>query len=76
MKRQSIDFKPLPFPQTPQTAKTYFVRNGINRSAWARHFGIERTIVEHLLGGQLKGRRGAAHLAAVKLGLKEQPDGQ
>ena len=74
MSRQAIDFKPLPYPQTPKSAQKYFVRHGINRSAWARYFGFERTVVEHLLRGQLTGRRGMAHEAAIKLGLKEQPE--
>ena len=61
MRQQSIGFKPLPFPQTCKTAQQYFVRHGINKSAWAAAMGIERTTMEHLLSGTLKGRRGAAH---------------
>ena len=71
---RDIDFKPLPYPQTPQSARRWFVRHGINRSQWAAYFGLERTTVEHLLGGRYRGRRGAAHEAAVKLGLKEHPN--
>jgi hypothetical protein len=74
MSKQHDKFLPLPYPQTTQSAQRYFVRHGINRSAWARYFGFERTVVEHLLRGQLKGRRGMAHEAAIKLGLKEQPE--
>ena len=74
MKRQTIDFRPLPYPQTRETAQAYFVRHGISKTEWARHFGLPRTVVEHLLRGQLKGRRGMAHEAAIKLGLKEQPN--
>ena len=75
MKKQQNHFLPLPYPQTIKSARKYFVDHGINRSAWAKYFGLERTAVEHLLRGQAKGRRGMAHLAAVKLGLKEEPDG-
>ena len=74
MSKQHDKFLPLPYPQTTQSAQRYFVRHGINRGAWARYFGFERTVVEHLLRGQLKGRRGMAHEAAIKLGLKEQPE--
>ncbi len=74
MKRQAFDFKPLPYPQTPQSAQQYFVRHGINKSAWARYFALERTTVERLLNGSAKGRRGMAHKAAVKLGLKAKPE--
>ena len=73
MKRQTIDFRPLPYPQTRETAQAYFIRHGISKTEWARHFGLPRTVVEHLLGGKLKGRRGTAHAAAVKLGLKPEP---
>lgn len=76
MRPQKIDYKPLPYPQSGQSAQHYFLRHGINKSAWAAAMGIERTTMEHLLSGTLKGKRGAAHEAAIKLGLKEQPDGK
>ncbi len=75
MKNNALNFKPLPFPQTPQSARLYFVRRGINRSEWARHFGLPVNTVSHLLGGRYRGMRGKTHEAAVLLGLKEQPDG-
>ena len=75
MEKQVGDYQPLPSPQTPKSAQRYFVKHGISKTAWAKCFGLERTIVEHLLGGKLKGRRGKAHEAAIKLGLKENPDG-
>ena len=28
-------FKPLPYPQTLESARAYFLRHGINRSEWA-----------------------------------------
>lgn len=76
MRNKTLIFKPLPYPQTPQSAKAYFVRHGINRSAWARYFGLEVNTVAHLLGGRYRGRRGGAHTAAVLLGLKENLNGQ
>lgn len=74
MEKHKTNFMPLPYPQSGQSAQRYFVRHGINKSAWAAAMGIERTTMEHLLSGSLKGRRGAAHDAAIKLGLKEQPN--
>lgn len=76
MDKRAVNFEPLPYPQTPKSAQRYFLKRGINKSEWARYFGLERTIVEHLLGGKLKGRRGKSHEAAIKLGLKENPDGK
>lgn len=75
MRNNTLNFKPLPYPQTPQSAKDYFVQHGINRSAWARHFDLDINTVTHLLRGRYRGRRGVAHEAAVLLGLKENLDG-
>lgn len=71
---KALNFKPIPYPQTPQSASAWFRKNGICKAHWARHFGLERTTVEHLLRGQLKGNFGKSFQAAVLLGLKEQPD--
>lgn len=46
-----------------QMGKTY--------SQVARELGVDRTIVEGVLSGRLKGVRGEAHKVAVALGLKE-----
>lgn len=63
-------FKPLPYPQTPESAKAYFLRHGINRSEWARHFGVEQQAISDFFRGRLKGTRGTSHKTAVLLGLK------
>jgi len=65
---------PLPYPQTPDTAKAWFTRHGINKSAWARDLGIDRMVMVDLLRGRLKGLRGEAHRAAIALGLKANPE--
>lgn len=39
------EFQPLPYPQTPESAKAYFIQHGINRSEWARHFGIDQQAI-------------------------------
>lgn len=70
------EFKPLPYPQTHKSAARWFKRHGVCKAHWARYFGFERTVVEHLLRGKLKGRYGQSHAAAIKLGLKENPDGK
>ena len=67
-------FKPSPYPQTLESARAYFLRHGINRSEWARYFGVDQQAISDLLRGQLKGTWGEAHKTAVLLGLKPNPD--
>lgn len=68
------DFQPLPYPQTPETARAYFERYGINRSEWARYFGIDQQAISDHLRGRLKGTWGKLHKVAVLLGLKSNPE--
>lgn len=51
--------------------KKEFRRLGISINSWAREHGVHHQIVRDLLDGKLKGHRGAAHRAAVLLGLKD-----
>lgn len=67
-------FQPLPYPQTLDSARAYFIRHGINRSEWARHFNIDQQSISDLLRGQLKGTWGKSHQTAVLLGLKPMPN--
>ncbi|AFI46436.1 DNA-binding protein [Pasteurella multocida] len=67
-------FKPLPYPQTPESVRAYFLLHGINRSEWARHFGVSQQAISDLLRGQLKGTWGESHKTAVLLGLKPDPE--
>jgi putative phage associated protein len=67
-------FYPLPYPQTLESARAYFLLHGINRSEWARQFGVDQQAISDLLSGQLKGTWGEAHKTAVLLGLKPNPD--
>ena len=67
-------FHPLPYPQTLESARAYFLLHGINRSEWARQFGVDQQAISDLLSGQLKGTWGKAHKTAVVLGLKPNPD--
>jgi gp16 family phage-associated protein len=66
----------LPYPQTVQTARTFILSRGLSISELARANGLPRMVVQDLLrpNGQLKGTRGQAHLAAVVLGLKPDPE--
>lgn len=66
-------FQPLPYPQTPASARAYFYLHGINRSEWARHFGIDQQAISDHLRGRLKGSWGKSHQVAVLLGLKKKP---
>lgn len=72
--RKTPSSAPLPYPQTPESAKAWFARHGINKSAWARDLGIDRMVMVDLLRGRLKGLRGEAHHAAIALGLKADPN--
>lgn len=67
-------FHPSPYPQTLESARAYFLLHGINRSEWARQFGVDQQAISDLLRGQLKGTWGEAHKTAVLLGLKPNPD--
>ena len=67
-------FYPLPYPQTLESARAYFLLHGINRSEWARQFGVDQQAISDLLRGQLKGTWGKAHKTAVLLSLKPNPD--
>ncbi|WP_040977407.1 DNA-binding protein [Necropsobacter massiliensis] len=68
------EFSPLPYPQTTESVRAYFIRHGINRSEWARHFSIDQQAISDLLRGRLKGTWGEAHKTAVLLGLKPDPN--
>nr|CCA44806.1 putative phage associated protein [Neisseria meningitidis alpha522] len=69
-----LNFKPIPYPQTRESAAGWFKRNGVCKAHWAKYFNLERTTVEHLLRGKLKGNFGKSHEAAVLLGMKEKSD--
>lgn len=57
--------------RTPEAARADLEQRGISVAAFAREHGLPYGIVYQVLTGQKKGRRGAAHTAAVLLGLKE-----
>ena len=46
-------------------------RRGLTIREWSRRNGISDRIVRELLRGRFKGRHGAAHRAAVLLGIKD-----
>ncbi len=57
--------------KTLEEVRAAFDRCGISVSGWAVKHRIPRHIVNGVLQGRLKGKRGHAHNAAVLLGLKE-----
>ncbi|WP_237566814.1 DNA-binding protein [Neisseria meningitidis] len=69
-----MNFKTISYPQTRESAAGWFKRNGVCKAHWAKYFNLERTTVEHLLRGKLKGNFGKSHEAAVLLGMKEKSD--
>ncbi len=56
--------------RTRHEAAEWLDRNGIAVAEFAREHGFARMTVVDLLRGRTKGRRGAAHNAAVALGMK------
>lgn len=64
----------VPYPQTPESAQQWLVAHGITVSELARQNKIHRATLTDLLRGQNKGNYGQAHLGAIALGLKPDPD--
>lgn len=58
------------FLRTPEQAKEHLAQQGISVAEFARTHNLPYGIVYQVLTGQKKGRRGAAHNAAVLLGIK------
>ena len=56
--------------RTPTAARADLERRGISVAEFARAHGLSYGTVYKVLTGEKKGRRGAAHRAAVLLGLK------
>ncbi|WP_408503480.1 DNA-binding protein [Paraburkholderia sediminicola] len=68
----SISIRSLLMPlKTLEEVRAEFDRCGVSISSWAVKHGIPRNIVNGVLQGRLKGKRGHAHNAAVLLGLKD-----
>ena len=64
---------PLPYPQTPESARTLLRAYGVPVTELAREIGVDRMTVVDLLRGLGKGHRGKCHRAAIALGLKPDP---
>ena len=65
--------KATPALRTPAQARKWLRANGISATEWATKHGFSRYTVTDLLRGKRKGHRGEAHLAAVALGMKQDP---
>lgn len=57
--------------KTREEARMDLVRRGLTIRQWSRQNGISDRIVRELLRGRFQGKYGAAHKAAVLLGLKD-----
>lgn len=60
--------------RTREQANAWFRDTGTPVTAWAHEHGFPPWVVYALLSGRTRGRRGAAHRAAVALGLKPGGD--
>ena len=66
-------YKPLPYQQSTQSARNYFVERGICIQHWAEAMGFKLHNVKDVLYGHNKGTYGAGHEIAVALGIKRKP---
>jgi gp16 family phage-associated protein len=57
--------------KTLEEVRAEFDRTGVSVTSWAAEHGIPRNIVQGVLHGRLKCKRGHSHNAAVLLGLKD-----
>lgn len=64
----------VPYPQTPETAHQWLAAHGVAVSDLARHNDVPRSTLVDLLRGKQKGRYGQAHVGAIVLGLKPDPE--
>lgn len=62
-----------PYPSTTMQARAWFKANGVCIADWCKERRLDRDTVFDLLRGKTKGHRGAAHKAAIALGLKADP---
>lgn len=60
--------------RTPAQARAWLKAHGVQQTELAKSLGVPRTVIVDLLRGRIRGDRGAAHTAAIALGLKPAPD--
>ncbi len=58
-----------------EEAREWLASYGVSLTEFARIHGLTRMAVSDALRGRTKGSRGAAHRAAVALGIKPAPKG-
>jgi gp16 family phage-associated protein len=61
------------FVRSPEDVRQWLDRHGVSVTEWSRQHGFQAEVVFSLLSGRTRGRRGAAHKAAIALGLREMP---
>jgi gp16 family phage-associated protein len=57
----------------PEEIRAWLDRHGVSVTQWARCHGLKPAVVAALLSGRTRGKRGAAHQAAIRLGLRPAP---
>lgn len=57
--------------KTREEARADLSRRGLTIRQWSRQHGLSDQIVREVLRGRFQGKYGAAHRAAVLLGLKD-----
>jgi gp16 family phage-associated protein len=62
--------------RTPEQARKWLDEHGVTIAEFARRVNLPRWAVVDALRGRTKGRWGASHQAAVKLGIKPRPKGE
>ncbi|MDO4658405.1 MULTISPECIES: DNA-binding protein [Kingella] len=58
-----------------EKVKAGFRERGETIKSWCEANGYDPTYVSRILNGSVRASRGKGHEIAVKLGLKEQPNG-
>ncbi len=61
-------------PTQVRRVRAWLSEHGISLSEWCRDNSVSRHTVNDLLRGKQHGYYGAAHRAAIALGLKPDPD--
>jgi gp16 family phage-associated protein len=56
--------------RTPEQAAQWMDEQGLSKAEVGRRFGVSPSLVDAILRGQKRCRRGASHNVAVYLGLK------
>lgn len=62
-----------PVARNREEVRAEFDAHGASLTDWAKAHRFPRRLVSDVLNGRLQGKRGAAHRAAIALGIKADP---